>query len=91
MRCDDDEKEIYFSRKTKQLNFLIYIIRTWEIGRLGASERDECEIMLCQHYVEEEGKNLFRPFPMRQFDIASSDFISLRRCDKQKRSLEKFK
>lgn len=78
-RCDDDEKEKYFSRKTKQLNFLIYIIRAWEIGRLWGGKRlkrDECGIMLCQHYVVRV-KNLFQPFPMRQFDIASADFISL--------------
>lgn len=31
---------------TKQLNFLIYIIRTWEIGRLVGAKRYECGMML---------------------------------------------
>lgn len=66
---------------TKQLNFLIYIIRTWEIGRpdgVSSSKADakaaNAEIMLCP---QESFPFLCNPLrPMRQFDIASHLFRS---------------
>lgn len=57
------KRDIFLS-KTKQLNFLIYIIRTWEIGR-RCEARNETNAKLCyvnSRWREKEKKRVVSAF-----------------------------